>query len=251
MAAEALGPADNIEYIPLQLRNYGADRTPEYAGSCRLFTQVAESFGVELTPQEVEDWSVLLGAAYIIDHIVDERQQDLTLFIDKTVRGESVPGVSDEATDACRAYLERQPDDRRQATLSGLYRLAEFPEAFANAMTVEELIRLRLEEADMYAAFLKLDIADGAADAQARLSFNNWVEIFSRSGYLVDSFFDLRKDYEQGLIGVPPSFSARRALAKVAIRELLPGVRATPLRALGATARVAIEHNRTQTSQVR
>lgn len=230
-----------VEVEPLRLVNTGAYKTNEYSGGCRLFKAVSAGLGVELTPQDIQDWEVLLGASFIIDALMDEGKQDIRPFIDGIVAGDSVPGVTDEAVAACHKYVEKQPEAKRESILEGLRAIGDFPKLYLEANNADELIDVRLAEADIYAGFLKLDVLD-QDDAQAREAFNRWIEIFSRGGYTADALFDLRQDYKDKTHAVEPTFKAHVALAKAATRELIPGFRATPIRALGRTARLAFEY---------
>lgn len=235
-----VSPAVEHEPRPLRLVNTDTYKTNEYSGGCRLFRAVAKGLGVQLTPQELQDWEVLMGASFIIDALVDEQGRDLSPLINSAIAGEQIPGVAEEAVTECKNYFERQPEEKRETILEGLQMIGVFPGLIAETRNTDELIDLRLKEADIYSSFLKLDIQD-AQDARARFRFNRWLDSFVKSGYLGDSFIDLNEDYREGVIDVVPSTQARLAIARATLRELRPGLRVTPPSAFAHVVRMSFE----------
>lgn len=233
-------PAPEHEPRPLRLVNTDTHKTNEYSGGCRLFKAVATGVGVQLTPQETHDWEVLMGASFIIDALVDEQGRDLNPLIEAAIAGDVIPGVAEEAVTECKNYFERQSEEKREIILNGLRMIGVFPGLIAEAKSTNEIIDLRLKEADIYSSFLKLDIQE-SVDARARFRFNQWLDSFVKSGYLGDSFVDLNEDYQEGVINVAPSLHSRITIARATIRELRPGLRVTPPDAFAHIVRMSFE----------
>lgn len=80
-------------------------------------------------------------------------------------------------------------------------------------------------------------------DESQRRRFNEWLEGFSRVGYLLDSYVDMKDDFADGNVTVPVTFKARLEILRVALPEAMRALRKTPKRTLGRVACLAVASN--------
>ncbi|HEX5455965.1 MAG TPA: hypothetical protein VFW77_01225 [Candidatus Saccharimonadales bacterium] len=198
-----------------------------YKGSRALFHAAADQFGVELTDEESYDWAVVLGGSMLLDHLVDVEQVDITGPFQEITSGHFRDDLSRDIQVRFANFMHRQDEQGRQALLDGVKSVDELARSQRNAETVQEIIDIRREEADLLASFLKLP-TDGLLDASARKEFNRWVNSWSRVGYMMDSLFDIKQDYENGEVGLRPTLSDRIKLAKAAAEESVVAIKRTP-----------------------
>jgi hypothetical protein len=198
-----------------------------YEGSRALFHSAANQFGVELTDEESYDWAVVLGGSMLLDHLVDVEQVDITGPFQEITSGHFRDDLSRDIQVRFANFMHRQDEQGRQALLDGVRTVDELAERQRNAGSVQEIIDIRREEADILSSFLELE-TDGHPDAAARKRFNRWVNSWSRVGYMLDSLFDIKQDYENGEVGLRPTLSDRIKLAKAAATESALAVKRTP-----------------------
>lgn len=214
----------------------------EFSGTNRLFAEVAEGFGVEVGPQERKDWQTLGRAAYVIDQYLDVVGGNVMPDIaPRLFSGRPIAGVPETLSEDCRSFLERQSPSRQTEIREMLDRVKPLVDRQAAAVSPDEVVAIREEEAELLANFLSLP-AENRPDAVGRQKFNAWLVTFCRTGYMLDSFLDIKEDFESGASGVPPSFSARRVLAAATLRETIAAARQMPIRTLGKCAIVAVRY---------
>jgi hypothetical protein len=102
-------------------------------------------------------------------------------------------------------------------------------------------VRLRNEEAGIYSGLLALPV-ESRHDAAQRNAFNDWLDHFSRAGYLIDSLVDLKDDYQTGATSVRPSLHSRTVVGRHAASETIVTLRKTPYRAVGQIAMVGFRY---------
>ncbi|CAN7570195.1 hypothetical protein LJR230_003995 [Trinickia sp. LjRoot230] len=208
----------------------GLDVTEEtgHPQGVATLANLATSFGVDVTHDDLRCWSLLLTISTALDVLVDEDGvADIAPHAKQLTEGRPIKGVTQQ--EATRfASVFKSLSAQKQASIMQGTALAAFAERQRDAKTVDAFRLVRCEEADMLAGILSMELRDGAADRGARLAFNQWMTHFSRAANLLDSLMDLRADYEQGLISIPPSVSNRGKLSRLAATELHNCVRGLP-----------------------
>lgn len=224
--------AGNVGLFPEPpLNNHGRN----YGGSRALFRAAAQEFGVELEHQEDYDWAVVLGVSMLLDHLVDIEQVDISGPTQEIASGHLRDDLNRDIQVRFANYMHRQDEDGRQAWMDAVSAVDELVENQRSAETIEEVIDIRTEEADILSSFLELE-TDDRPDASARRDFNRWVNSWSRVGYMLDSLFDIKKDYKNGEVGVRPTLSDRIKLAKAAAKESAVAIKRTPPKLFGKCA---------------
>ncbi len=117
-------------------------------------------------------------------------------------------------------------------------KLAAFAKDKARASSVKELVTLTRNEVKWYSSLFELK-ESSQKDAESRQHFNDWLHNFMVTGYMFDSLLDMEKDFRSGNITVVPSLGNKKALAGVAMREIIRSVKKTPPRRLGSIAYIA------------
>lgn len=217
----------------------------QYGGSLVLFGEIASSFGVDVTPKDHQDWRTVLGAAMLLDHLLDNEDQSSEV-VDGTsnfVRSFHVAmqgNIRDDLDYVTQVrginYLASQTPERQQTLYENVLVVDELTRQQRTTTDVHELVDARLAEADILASLLALNYEEGASDAEARKSFNEWVRSWSRVGYTFDSLVDLKEDFENGEISVKPNLLAKAVIAKTVAVEGAVAVKRTPARAVAACA---------------
>lgn len=221
---------------------------PGYRRGWKLLGKVAQGMGVEVGKEDVAHWVMTLGISRAIDDLVDhEGEADIRQAVVGVASGLPIKGVIKQEAEIFSEVLSSYSEHRRQRQINGMASLTDFATARRQASSVESLIDVNLAEAEMFADLLRVPMGyTGALDmrqADRRLSFNGWVEKFSKIGYLVDSCFDLSKDYEAGNISVEPNWTARINIMRLALPEAIDTARQTPARTLSSITSTAFMMN--------
>jgi hypothetical protein len=224
---------------PFEVR-LGNEQT-EFSGSVRMMREVAESFGVSVTAQELKDWQTLGRASYVIDQYFDVVKADPTADIAVEHFSQlSIPGIPPQLIHDCIDWLERQAPDRQVTLVEYIAFVRKMVEAQAAATTVPEVVEVRHQEADVLGDILSLN-SEGTADAAARQKFNNWIPRAMRAGYILDSLLDIKEDYESGTSGVEPGLKASAKMAAYLLKDTVEVARVSP-RALSKGAMVMVRY---------
>jgi hypothetical protein len=217
------------------------DEQTEFSGSVRMMTEVANSFGVNLTAQERKDWQTLGRAAYVIDQYLDaEKDTHMSNISPELFSGRPIPGIPEEFSNDCREWLERQTGVRQAEINRQLTEIRLLVEAQAAATTASGVVAVRRREADLLADMLSLR-PENREDARAREKFNSWLTVAMRAGYLLDSLRDIKEDYESGASGLKPGPVTSGKMAAYLLRETVVAARVSP-RALGKGALVMMRY---------
>lgn len=206
-----------------------------FGGSRLLFREAARQFGVHVTTQEDYDWLVELGAGMLIDHLVDVEKEDIGPLFRDIANGNIRQDLNHDIQIRTINYLGRQTPEAMSTILRQVEEVNELAIAQRHATKPKEVVDIRIAEAEIFAAILALDEST-EQDEVARRSFNTWLRGFSRTGYLVDTLFDVREDFESGGSGVRPGASALREYAFYATQESLNALKKTPPGLIGKCA---------------
>jgi hypothetical protein len=217
------------------------DTGVSYGGSRNLFRNAAESFGVDLLDQEDYDWLVVMGAAMLVDHLIDVEGLDINSpfqdIIDGNLREDLHPDLQIRAVN----YMRRQNPQQRAVIFDSVALVDELSGAQRKATKPNEVVDIRLAEADVLAQLLSLETGKGS-DSHARIKLNKWISSWSRTGYLLDSLADIKTDYSTGQSGVYPSIWARLIYATAASRESIAALSRTPPSLLGKCAMSGVNY---------
>lgn len=218
----------------------GTESDPDHLrgeSGARMFTAVAEGFGINVIQQEYEWWRATLLAARCLDDIVDEQGiQDLSGHVNLLIAGKPIDGMSESEAMAFKEAYDKEPE-RKQAALRAIYMaLPEFAVAKRQPQTLRDFLRVNNAEADIFAEMLFLDPKD-----TDRLRFNGWMHAFSRVGYLADFVLDSKKDYEAGVVSVRPTRTQTAWLGAQALAQSLNLLRIAPARSYAPLAKGVIK----------
>ncbi|GEM_PF-1727319 len=218
------------------------DEQIEFSGSVRMMSEVADSFGVNLTAQERKDWQTLGRAAYVIDQYLDaEKDTPMPDIAPELFSGRPIPGVPEEFSEDCKQWVERQTEARQAQINRHLAEIRILVEAQAAATTTSGVIAVRRKESDLLADILSLR-PEGREDARARMKFNSWLTVAMRAGYLLDSLLDIKEDYESGASGLKPGLAASCKMASYLLRETVVAAKVSPKALLGKGAMVMMRY---------
>lgn len=209
-----------------------------YSGSRNLFRDAAQLIGVDLQRQEDIDWGYLMEGAALVDHLLDTEKVSVVPEMRRIGAGEYRPDLHLSSQRNFANYVGRQTVEKLDGMFDQLERVEKLVQAQREATKAREVVEIRVEEANILASFLSLPVGD-TVDAYNRIVFNDWLVGFSRAGYLVDSFIDLKKDFVNGESGVKPTARARAVVGTAAVREGVAALNKTPpqlIKKCGATA---------------
>jgi len=167
---------------------------------------VAESLGVTLTDREKFENLMRARVACTIDDIVDddippEHQREVfTRFFSDEKTCESAPAWLSEN----QRYIEEL-----------IAHLQGFKTRRQNVTTIEDYAGILTEESNVFASLFELE----EHDDETRRKFNDWLGHFSRGGYYLDSALDMKRDYGDGNLSLPPSLAGQKYLLMLAIKE--------------------------------
>lgn len=216
------------EYTSPDSAIFSPEKGQEFGGSRSLFYRAALKFGVNLSRQEYNDWGALLGGAYVVDHLLDvEGRTEILPHVQSILAGKTRPDLNLEVQTSLKSYMDRQDPERKGAIFSDILRVEELAADLRNATTPTRLVEIRREEGDILGSLVALPVEE-TSDRSERLRFNRWLNSWSRTGYMMDSFVDLRKDYENGESGVKPTMIARGIVAEAVLYESAVAIQRTP-----------------------
>ena len=218
-----------------------AEGSVEFSGSMGLFIDTALAFGVDLQEQERDDWLMMGRAVHIIDQYIDEEKTDIMPHVAAMLAGNSIVGIPDAFQDQCREYMERQSELRRADIIKKLGMVGTLVNQQASTASVHELLRIRRQEADLMANLLALPTFNRPDETQ-RKTFNSWLVSISHTGYLVDSFKDIKKDYASKSCSVEPSTYTRVILGGAATKQALDTLEKTPKKVIGKMIKVGMKN---------
>lgn len=217
------------------------DTGVSFGGSRILFRQAAECFGVELSEHEDYDWLVVMGAAMLIDHLVDVEGLDIKAPFQQITNGSLREDLHPDLQIRAINYMRRQNAEQQAFVFEAVSQVNELSIAQRKATRAKETVDIRLAEADILAQLLSLETAD-KPDMQARTRLNRWISSWSRTGYLLDSLADIGDDFSSGQSGVYPSVGARLVYATAASRESLTALGRTPPSLIGKCAMIGVNY---------
>jgi hypothetical protein len=212
-----------------------------FGGTRALFREAARQFDVDLSKQEDYDWLAQFGACMLIDHLVDVEKTDLPLFFNDIISGSIRDDLNPDVQVRAINYMGRLAPEARGRIFSQVAQVNKLVTAQRSASKATEVVDIRIAEADIFTSVVALEETDGM-DESARKSFNAWLLGASRAAYLMDTMFDMRKDYENGETSVKPSAVARLQYAHAATREGLFALKRTPAGLIGKSALVAVNY---------
>ncbi|NRO99595.1 hypothetical protein GWC77_27445, partial [Paraburkholderia sp. NMBU_R16] len=200
-----------------------------------ILADLARSFGVNIAQRDLQSWSLQFTVSRALDSLVDEDNvQDIRPHVDQLAAGLPIKGVSADEAAAFAAAFESWTETRQSSLRAGA-QLGDFAKQHLSAANIAQFVASRREEAEIFAGIFSIDIPDNAPDREARIAFNEWLQQFSRAGYLLDNLVDLRSDHARGLISLRPSLAHHAALGREVLMELRRCMRTLPP---GAAARL-------------
>jgi hypothetical protein len=210
-------------------------------GSLVLFGEIATSFGVDVSNADHHHWRSVLGAAMLLDHLLDvedksnkgvpEKEGFVRSFV-VLMQGQLRDDLDEVIQIRTVNYMARQHPERQQKIYDDVLTVDELTRRQRQTTDVHDLVDIRLTEADILSSLLALDYEENIPDANARGSFNQWVQSWSRVGYTLDSLVDLKEDFQNGESMVRPTLHARGILAKTVATESGVAVKRTPPRTM-------------------
>ncbi len=188
----------------------------------------------------------MLGGACLLDELVDNGEADVLGTVKQILTQQFRVDINAQTQEVLYDYMSQQTQTYSEGVLRGVARAHELALRQRETLDPHRLVAVRLEEADVLSALLSLRTS-GQPDAAARKQLNAVIGAWSRTGYLVDSFVDLRSDYEGGESGIKPSAYSALIIASATARESVGAIRSVPLGLLGSCAMTGVNyliHNR-------
>jgi len=212
-----------------------------HGGARNLFRNSAEAFGVHLSPQEDYDWLVIIGASMLVDHLVDVEKSNLEESFDAIAKGHVREDLNKDVQVRTINYLVRQSEEKKSKIARQLSKVSLLTEEQRNATKARSVVAVRIAESGIFSSLLHLE-HNNTDDSEAREKFNRWVDTWSRFGYLLDSFVDIREDFDQASSQVAPTILNRLVYAKAALKEGAELFTRTPKKIVGKIALVGLRY---------
>lgn len=182
-----------LSYAPLSFAEPPEDGKT-YGESRKLLKEAAHELGVNLSDQELYDWLAVMEASLLIDHLADVEKVGAVAPFRQVLAGSFRSDLSQAVQVRTYNYFARQVPEQRQAMLARVSEVNDLTKAQRISTKPREVIDIRVNEAEIFASLLALEVTD-TPDADGRQKFNDWIRHWSRAGYLIDSFFDVREDF--------------------------------------------------------
>jgi len=192
----------------------------------RLLEELARPFGVSVLNEDRIYWQSIFEVSNAIDDIVDQdRNLDITPYIENMIHGESIPYLDQSNAKRFRIVYEGLSNERK-ARLHQASRISEFAILRYEARDIDAYIEHTLDESRLYADILKIDTE--SSDYNARNEFNDWLPSLGRAGYAADTVVDMKSDYKEGITQINPTLKTYRKLSIVACNEIHKCLELTP-----------------------
>ena len=192
----------------------------DHPQSVKLFCDIASEFDIDVTDQDTTYWRAILNASREFDTLVDDdKVPDIQPYLESLIVGKTIPNFTvSQAEEFSTVYKELSVD--RQATINASVQMVEFAHERYAARSIVEFIDVTVEEAEYFARLVAIDDDEVFQDVAQRKQFNSWLYRLGRTGYLLDSISDAKRDYENEIIQIRPTLKTQVTLGKYALSEL-------------------------------
>ncbi len=180
-----------------------------------LLERLAMPFGIKVRSADTDYWSSAITVANAVDDLVDkDRVSNLIPFIDEIRAGNEVKYLKKaDATRFSEIYHNLTPE--RQDRLERGSRIAEYAIRQSQSENIDDYIFLKMAESSVFSDFLKIDVDQ--LDHGARSKFNLWLPSFGKAFYAIDTFKDMKEDYENKNTIIEPTLPVMSKLGAVAL----------------------------------
>ncbi len=227
----------------------------DYSRGLEIFGRVANSFGIEVSFDQQEEWRLMLRACRVLDDVLDcddplaerkARYYDLILNIfghddSKELSTDELHPEFCALSDGYRTWSE----DKESRVRGALEAIEGIADEKRREVSARKLGLIAIKEGYETSKLFSLDPSSDATIAVTR--FNEWLNVLLCFGVVVDTCVDLQEDYDNNLTLVTPTFSNRMQVASAATRFLPPLVRLTPsgaVMSLASAAKAVIDDTR-------
>lgn len=214
-----------------------------YSRGVDIFVVAAQSFGFKPSSGQVEEWGKLLGAARILDDLLDSEQTQLDREEAYDRHVDAMFNEPDEEAlileprlfSGIRACSEGWTTTKVNRVRSLTENVKDVALTRRDLTSAKELGLLGLREGTETARLFEIDSPLWVGEQD----FNEWLETLLRFGVVVDTAVDLPEDYSNGLTKVQPTRLNQVAIARCGAPEIKPLLARTPLRLFWMLAKAA------------
>ncbi len=214
-----------------------------YSRGVDIFVVAAQSFGFKPSLGQVEEWGKLLGAARILDDLLDsekpqsEREQAYDRHVEAMFNQpeENVPILEPELFSEIRACSEKWSTTKVVKVRSLTENVKDVASTRRDLTSARELGLLGLREGTETARLFEVDSPLWVGEQD----FNIWLERLLRFGVVIDTSLDLPEDYTNGLTMVQPTKFNQITIARCGAPEIKPLLARTPLKLYWMLAKAA------------
>jgi hypothetical protein len=220
-----------------------ADTTHTYSRGVGIFVASAQSFGFNPTESQVDEWVKLLGAARLLDDLLDsekpqaEREEEYDRHVgamfDRPDNG--LPILEPELFSGIRDYSERWSVGKTSKVKSLTENVKEIASIRRGLTSARELGLLGLREGTETARLFEVDSPLWVGEQD----FNAWLEALLRFGVVVDTALDLPEDFANCLTKVSPTRKNQLLVARCGMSEVKPLFAKTPANLYWSLAKAA------------
>jgi hypothetical protein len=192
-------------------------RTESIAYISTALDKFANAFGVSVNEGDRNYWINTTRILKTFDDLVDdERIYDVLPYVERVIAGQEIPNLSKTYSEQfSKMYQGLEP--YRQDRFIKAAELGNIAIKRCNSQSIDEYIDIILDESILCSDLLKM--SDRGTDKEQRCSFNKWLTLAGRAGYILDTIADMKKDYNEGLVRIKPSAGVYKSLAAAAIKE--------------------------------
>ena len=191
-----------------------------------LLENIARPFGINILESDRSYWDSIITVANAVDDLVDEdKVENLTPYLDDVRAGRQIPHLSlDNAQKFSEIYYNLTPE--RQARIERTAKIADYAILQSQTTEVDEYISLKMKESKLFSDSLKIDVEHD--DYKARNRFNIWLPSFGKAFYAVDTFKDIKEDYEKKNTIIEPTHRVMLKLGFFALNKTFDSMAAAP-----------------------
>ncbi len=215
----------------------------KYSRGVDIFVASAQSFGFNPSLSQVEEWAKLLGAARLLDDLLDsekpqsEREQAYERHVEAMFNqpDENVHILEPELFSGIRVCSEKWSTYKVAKVRSLTENVKDVASIRRDLTSARELGLLGLREGTETARLFEVDSPLWVGEQD----FNMWLETLLRFGVVIDTSLDLPDDYTNGLTMVQPTKFNQITIARCGVTEIKPLLVRTPLKLYWMLAKAA------------
>lgn len=203
-----------------------------YSRGVDIFVTAAQSFGFNPSAMQISEWQDLLGAARLLDDLLDsdnpqldrEKAYDAHVSAMFEVPDDGASILNPSLFSTLRSHSERWSDGKAERVRSLTANVRDIASTKRLLSSAKELGAVALQEGTETARLFEIDSPSSSAEQ----SFNTWLDRLLRFGVVIDTALDLPEDYQNGLTLVSPTLLNRGFVALCGRADLIGLATKTP-----------------------